>query len=171
MQKIFDGKQTIKRKKLLPNPTIWWVFVLLRDNETREADEFYVIRLQELQDLVARDYNEMLIRHGGRRPKKSDSTHCILKPEELKNFRDRWDLLQSNFPPVSTEQLDERGEVARTAEPPVAISRTCTHGFIEERIGPCHPDGSTSPNRTDGSAPSRLLPLRTRSSNGRPSEC
>jgi hypothetical protein len=105
---IVDGRQTIKRKKPLPNPKILCVFVLLRDNEAREADEFYVIHLQDLQDLIARDYTEMLIRHGGRRPKKPDSTHCTVRPEQLRKFRDRWDLLQTSLPPVSTADLQPK---------------------------------------------------------------
>jgi hypothetical protein len=95
---IVDGKQTIKGKTPLPNPKLLCVFVLLRDNEARAADEFYVIQLEHLQDIVERDYSAMLKRCGGRRPKNPDSTHCTVTPEQLREFRNKWDLLESSFP-------------------------------------------------------------------------
>ena len=113
---IVGGKQTVRGKKQLSNPKLLCVFVLLRDNQTRLGDEFYVIQLQDLQDLVAHDYCAYLTRHEGRRPKKPDSTHCTVKPEQLQNFRNKWGLLQSSFPPVSSgKQLDEGGGIEDAA--------------------------------------------------------
>ena len=84
------------------------------------------------------------------------------------------DLLRRGVLRTQERRRTRRGR-ADVAEPTrqtlIAISLTCTSGCIEERIGPYRPGESTYPSRTGGSVRSRLPPLKTRLSNGRPSRC
>lgn len=129
---IVNGLQTIKRKKPQANPNILCIFVLLRDNEARAADEFYVIRLEDLQDIIARDYSDMLSRCGGRRPKKPAATHCTVRPKQITNFHNRWDLLQTSFPPLSSEtQVDELNRIDLFSKPDGSPNREEDNEFVD----------------------------------------
>jgi len=88
---LVDGVQHVRGKKVLVNPDLICVFVLLRENED---DEFYIFRLRELQDLVASRYP------GGRRPKNPESMHCSLYPEHLRAHKDKWSVVEQSFPPA-----------------------------------------------------------------------
>jgi hypothetical protein len=85
---IVDGEQVIKGNTRLLNPDLICVFILLKD---RGGDEFYIFRLQDLQDYFARTYK------GGRRPRNPQSMHCAVWPKDLERFRDNWGLVESSF--------------------------------------------------------------------------
>jgi hypothetical protein len=86
-----DGVQHVRGKKVLVNPDLICVFVLLRENED---DEFYIFRLRQLQDLVASRYL------GGRRPKNPESMHCAVYPERLRAHKDMLSIVEQSFPPA-----------------------------------------------------------------------
>jgi len=92
---IVGNHQEVKGKKALRNPDLLCIFVLLGEDE---KDTFYVLRLKDLQDIVFRGYDEYIRSHGGRRPKKPESMHCALWPEDLESYKERWDLVASQFP-------------------------------------------------------------------------
>lgn len=86
---LVDGVQHVRGKKVLVNPDLVCVFVLLRADE---QDEFYVFRLRELQDIVRSRYP------GGRRPKNPESMHCSIYPEHLHAYKDKWSIVEQSFP-------------------------------------------------------------------------
>jgi hypothetical protein len=83
-----DGEQIVKGRKIVPNPDLICILVLLKENE---HDEFYVLRFRDLQDIFFDSYK------GGRRPRNPESMHCAVWPKELEQFRDNWQLLELSF--------------------------------------------------------------------------
>jgi hypothetical protein len=92
---IVGDRQTIKDTKVLLNPELLCVFVLLKQDR---SDEFYIFRLQDLQGLIVNDYQAMLKRNNGLRSKNPQSLHCAIGPKHLEKFRDNWALVKSSFP-------------------------------------------------------------------------
>ena len=86
---LVDGVQHVRGEKVLVNPDLVCVFVLLRESED---DEFYIFRLSELQEIVALRYR------GGRRPINPESMHCSIYPEHLSAHKDKWPVIQRSFP-------------------------------------------------------------------------
>jgi hypothetical protein len=87
---IVDGEQKVRGTRVLLNPDLLCVFVVVRQDE---RDEFYVFKLKDLQALFSRSYK------GGRRPKNPGSLHCAVWPKDLQEFRDNWQILHKAFPP------------------------------------------------------------------------
>lgn len=86
-----DGtKQVIGRATDAPYPDLVCVFVRLRG---QGVDEFYILTWRDLQQVAIEAHRRYLDDHGGVRPKKFDSFHMAIRPEMLKEYRDRWDVL------------------------------------------------------------------------------
>lgn len=85
---IVDEVQTVRGTVALVNPDLVCVLVVLKEDE---RDEFYLLRLRDLQAHFRRTYKE------GRRPKNPQSLHCAVWPRELQKYRDRWDVLKESF--------------------------------------------------------------------------
>jgi len=79
------GKKDFKKSKLI------YIFVKLVD---QGKDEFYVLRLQDLQNIIFKNHSEYLQKHGGRRPKSPESMHTAISSKHLSGYRDNWKLLQ-----------------------------------------------------------------------------
>jgi len=88
---IRDGVQTINGKKVLSNPDLICIFVLVI---SQGKDKFYVFKLKDLQDVIYKEYTTWLNKHGGRRPKNPDSTHVSVSPDDLTKYQDKWELLK-----------------------------------------------------------------------------
>jgi hypothetical protein len=84
---VRGGKQRVIGKVKLRAPNLPTIFVRLQEKD----DEFYIFRLGQLQSLIRRRYIGYLKKHGGRRPKKPNSTHTTLTPRHLRRFRDKWE--------------------------------------------------------------------------------
>ena len=89
---MFGDKQEIKGKTKLLDPNLIYVFVRLRGKK-RNEDEFYICREKDVQDIAFREYTEWLATYHGVRPNKPESTHCSVKSEYLKNYRDKWETI------------------------------------------------------------------------------
>ena len=85
-----DGRQLIHGKKPLDNPDLIYVFVKLVE---LGRDEFYILRLRDLQNIILEGHSTWLASHGGRRPRSPESMHTAVSTEALARFRDRWDLI------------------------------------------------------------------------------
>ena len=85
--------QTIVGKKDFKNSKLIYIFVKLVD---QGKDEFYILRLQDLQRIIFKNHNEYLKKHGGRRPKTPESMNTAILLKHLSNYRDNWELLQKN---------------------------------------------------------------------------
>jgi len=91
--KLEGDVQRIADKKSLPIPELICVFVLTA--EKYGDDQFFVLEWARVQEMLIRKYGEMLDSHGGRRPKKPSSKHCMLVPKDLQGFRDNWSLIRN----------------------------------------------------------------------------
>ena len=88
--RLAGTKQVIGRATDAPYPDLVCVFVRLRG---QGADEFYILTWRDLQQVAIEAHRRYLEDHGGVRPKKFDSFHMAIRPEMLKEYRDRWDVL------------------------------------------------------------------------------
>jgi len=79
------GKKDFKSSKVI------YIFVKLVD---QGEDEFYILRLQDLQRIIFKSYKEYLKKHGGKRPKNPESKHKAILSKHLSDNRDNWELLQ-----------------------------------------------------------------------------
>ena len=79
------GKKDFKKSKLI------YIFVKVVD---QGKDEFYILRLQDLQRIIFKNHNEYLKKHRGRRPKNPKSMHTAILSKHLSGYRDNWKLLQ-----------------------------------------------------------------------------
>ena len=59
------------------------------------ADRFYVLRWPELQRVLINGYRAYLARHGGRRPRRTDSFHTALREPDIKPFLGNWLLFDA----------------------------------------------------------------------------
>jgi hypothetical protein len=79
------GKWDFKDSKLI------YIFVKIIG---QGKDEFYIVRLQDLQEIIFRDYGEYLKKHGGRRPRNPKTMHTAISLRHISGYRDNWKLLQ-----------------------------------------------------------------------------
>jgi len=92
--KLTGKRQVVGRLTAPPYPDLLCVLVRLQGYG---ADEFYVLSWRELQRLAVDHHSRYLASHGGVRPKKYDSFHLGIRPEILKAYRDRWDVLEEGL--------------------------------------------------------------------------
>ncbi len=83
--------QTIIRKKDFKESGLIYIFVKLLE---QSKDEFYVLRLQDLQRIIFKHHNEYFQKHEGRRPKNPESMHAAISSKHLLDYRDNWELLK-----------------------------------------------------------------------------
>jgi|GEM_PF-831339 len=86
-----DGVQTIHGRKKQGDEDVLCVMVRL------DEQEFYVLRMGQLYDVICTQYETWLADHGGRRPRVPGSMHCSATPEDLQAFKGNWQL----FKPVA----------------------------------------------------------------------
>jgi hypothetical protein len=100
---IVDDFQHVRGKKRLLNPDLVCIFVLLRQDE---QDEFYLLSYREIQQITFERYKSR------KRPKKPKSMHCAVSPEDLRDFRDRWQLISETFDKEMPNPTFSSGRVA-----------------------------------------------------------
>jgi len=90
-----DGKrQVVGRPTDTPYPELVCVFVRLRG---QGADEFYILTWIDLQKIAITAHRRYLESHGGVRPRKYDSFHMAIRPEMVKDHRNRWEVLDNRL--------------------------------------------------------------------------
>jgi hypothetical protein len=101
-----DGVQTIHGRRRQADEDMLCIMVRL------DEEEFYVLRLGQLYDVICTQYETWLADHGGRRPRVPGSMHCAASPEDLTDYRDNWQLVK----PVAKVAVapGEPGSVADT---------------------------------------------------------
>ena len=82
------GAQTIGQPTTPPAGALICVLVRLQPDG---ADRFYVLRWPELQRVLI----NYLERHGGRRPRRTDSFHTALREPDIKPFLGNWLLFDA----------------------------------------------------------------------------
>ena len=78
------GKRDFKKSELI------YVFVKLVE---QSEDEFYILRLQDLQRIILKNHSEHLQKHRGKRPKNPESMHAAISSKHLLDYRNNWQLL------------------------------------------------------------------------------
>jgi hypothetical protein len=86
--------QKVTGKVKTGHPNLVFVFVKIIGQGT---DEYFILRLCDLQNIIFRNYKRYLKAKHGIRPKKHDSKHTIVKVDELKLFKDNWELIEEKF--------------------------------------------------------------------------
>ena len=86
------GAQTMGQPTTPPAGDLICVFVRLQPDG---ADRFYVLRWPELQRVLINGYRDYLERHGGRRPRRTDSFHTALREPDIKPFLGNWLLFDA----------------------------------------------------------------------------
>ncbi len=92
--RLAGKKQVIVRPTEAPYPDLVCVLVRLRE---QGADEFYILTWSDLQKIAIAGYRRYLESHGGVRPRKHDSFHMAIRPEMLREHRDKWDVLDKRL--------------------------------------------------------------------------
>jgi hypothetical protein len=77
--KYIGDYQEVRGKKRLANPGLICIYILLHPDE---GDEFYIFTLHDLQEITFKLYKSR------KRPKNPKSTHCVVRPKDLQDFRD-----------------------------------------------------------------------------------
>ncbi len=85
--------QTIIKKWDFGNSKLIYVFVKIVG---QGKDEFYIVRLQDVQRIILKHHVEYLRMHGGRRPKNPKSMHIAISLKHLSGYQDNWQLLQED---------------------------------------------------------------------------
>ena len=86
-----DGVQTVHGRKRQADEDMLCIMVRL------DEQEYYILRLRQLYDVICTQYENWLEERGGRRPRVPGSMHCSARPEDLTAYRDNWQL----FKPVA----------------------------------------------------------------------
>lgn len=87
-------KQIIGRSVKPPYPDLVCVLIRLRG---QGVDEFYILTWIDLQKIAITGHCRFLDSHGNVRPRKYDSFHMAIRPEMLKEHRDKWDVLDKRL--------------------------------------------------------------------------
>lgn len=88
-----EERQVLGQPRNPPYPGL--ICVLVRLGESYGKDEFYILTWEDLRERIIADYRRYLERHQGVRPRNPRSTHAMLTPKELTEYKDNWDLLQT----------------------------------------------------------------------------
>jgi hypothetical protein len=51
--------------------------------------------MKDLQNIIYRKYTDWLAKKKGKRPKNPNSTHCAVYPEDLKDYKNRWETIMN----------------------------------------------------------------------------
>lgn len=86
------GEQIIRGHLALPNPSLIYIMVVLGDEYGK--DEFFLLTKKQLQKIYTESHSNWLAKHNGIRPKKPDSFHPAIMPEDLKDYYNNWKILE-----------------------------------------------------------------------------
>lgn len=87
---INNGIQIIKGKTKLPSPGLICILVKLIG---QGKDDFYIIKMEDLQNILFESYNKWLKSKNFKRPRNPESTHCAISSSELSGYKDNWKLV------------------------------------------------------------------------------
>jgi hypothetical protein len=103
IEQVDSNVRKVKGRKVLLNPDLVCIFILLKGLGT---DEFYIFQLHELQSHCERVYKPR-----GPGSKNPTSLHCAVSPKDLDRFRDNWELLKTTFEAL---KLSSKAKTARS---------------------------------------------------------
>ncbi len=86
--------QTVTRKSLGNGDQLIHVFVLLGKEESGR-DRFFICTGREVQNACYNSYKSYLKKHSNVRPKNAESNDTRLRVSDLKDYEDRWSLIET----------------------------------------------------------------------------
>jgi len=87
----FNGSQQVMGPLMdAPVLDLVTVFVVLAG---QGQDRFYILRWDELRDIVVKDYTRWMQERGWIRPKNPRSLHCAILERQLTPYRDAWETV------------------------------------------------------------------------------
>ncbi|MGE4319316.1 MAG: hypothetical protein AB7E96_10500 [Deferribacterales bacterium] len=89
---VDENKYQFGEKKKLKHPNMIWILVQLKENSIKEP-VFFICTEQQIQDLVINGFVSYMNKNGGRGPRGGISPHATLSTEQLKDFKEKWNLL------------------------------------------------------------------------------
>jgi len=80
-------------KKMLPStmPRLVCVLVLL---DADGHDRFFILPWRRLQFILVNGYRDYLAAHGGKRPRKFQSFHSIVKVRQVARYENKWHIIE-----------------------------------------------------------------------------
>ena len=73
-----------------PYPPGTAAVVLVDAYATGQPDGYYIVPIADIREIITDDYNAA--HPGGRRPVSPESTHAVVTPESVEQYRDAWDF-------------------------------------------------------------------------------
>ena len=87
----FDGeRQLVGNVRPCPVHRLIVAFVKIEDDGN---DRFYILRWDDLRDVLVDGHRAYLAKHNGVRPQRWDSLHCTISEETLRRYKDKWDTI------------------------------------------------------------------------------
>ncbi|MEI7608500.1 MAG: hypothetical protein WCJ64_14075 [Rhodospirillaceae bacterium] len=77
------------------DPTLIYVFVQI--GERLGDDRFFILEQSTLQTVIQKSYQAFLDKHGGRRPRNTNTTHNAVTLEHLIPYQSNWGLIEQRF--------------------------------------------------------------------------
>lgn len=95
-----DSQQVMGPLKDAPVLNLVTVFVVLAG---QGQDRFYVLRWEELRDVVIGDYSRWMEERGWIRPKNPQSLHCAIVEGQLASYREAWKTINDLLAPPAAQ--------------------------------------------------------------------
>lgn len=87
------GQQRVLGIRDSENLDLIYVFACL-GHSREQRDRFFILTKGEFLSLVRSHYETYMEKHGGRRPRKPESSHIAIRLPELEPFEDDWELIE-----------------------------------------------------------------------------
>ena len=107
------GVQRYHGPVTLANPELIYVCVVIAAAGAR--DRYFVMTQADVQRAVITAYSRWMDGHGWKRPRKSDSIHCVYTIADIEQYEDNWELIARRLQPVGADEPAADGN-----EPPEA---------------------------------------------------
>lgn len=86
-----NNRQEIYGKNKLQNPDMIWILVKL---VSTGKDQFYILKLKEMQEIIYNNHKAYLKKHNGIRPRNPASMHTAVSTSHLLKYSDNWKLFK-----------------------------------------------------------------------------
>ena len=73
------------------NETHFWILVDILNN--KKVPEYYIMPEWWIRNNIHETHDAYLAKHGGKRPRSSESTHHSISLKRIEDWKDRWDIL------------------------------------------------------------------------------
>lgn len=93
--KMDGNRQVLGRLTDEPYPNLYCVFVALGEDNTN--DRYFIFKWKTLAEIISKNHEKYLNKHGGIRPRNPESTHCSVSISELQSYENNWEVILVEF--------------------------------------------------------------------------